>query len=129
MTHASDLFMGATVTALLSVGCQKKNEVPEHMQGSYRLTQLLGFDNEITVTAKRISVTECKVNCGDDFIRLDVVDCQFGSARCTFESKQCTGTLDKVRGDKELVIHARPVDDTHDVATCNNITGTMKNEP
>jgi hypothetical protein len=118
----------STVPIALLIGCQKKDELPEHMQGSYRLTQLLGSDNKLTLTAKDIKVSECKVNCGDD-IHLDSVDCQVGSARCTFKSKKCTGSLEMVRGEKTLTIHASPVDKEHDFATCNNISGTMKVEP
>lgn len=118
--------IAACALALVALcACHKANEVPQHMQGTYKLIQLLGSNNTITVTAKNIHVADCNVNCGDADIALTTVTCDSGGESCQFTAAKCTGSIEKGNGDTDLTIRATPVNPNTDFATCNNISGTM----
>lgn len=117
--------------------CKGSNEVPERFRGRYRLNQLLGSNNLITVAANTIEVAECNVNCGEPLVRLTKVTCTGtgNMEECTFESEHCTGTMSKGL-DESLSIDAIAVPGNlegealaHRNLTCSNIDGTMGVEP
>ncbi len=92
-------------------GCGKNDQIPQKLQGSYKVPRFLLGNVTVVVEANRFRTPDCQVNCGVDTLPLTDIKCEpvVNPTKCTYKSEHCTGSIELNEDGKTVDISATPV--------------------